>query len=197
MALVALRFHRIVDLSKTLKYSFLLSFILLLLLPVFALGQSSGGSIPPTMQADKGMPDDQHATGSLEEEMRAKRAIRYAENEHKGNLERAREVSQIGVKLKGSFLNKNTLDKEDGKRLNRLEKLAKQLRSKAGGSDSDTPLDKPPADLKSAIDRVAEASEALSKLVEKTPRQVVSASVIDEANVLLQLIELVRHFSKD
>ena len=69
------------------------------------------------------------------------------------------------------------------------------MRSEAGGSEDQGSLDKPPPDLATAVASLADASESLRSKVEKTPRQVVSASVIDEANVLLQLISIVRNLS--
>lgn len=181
-----------------LKYSSLLTLSLLLLIPIaFAertAAQSNSGS---TLNSEKGSPnEEQHPPNSIEEEMRAKRAIRYAESAHKETLERARELSLLGGKLAHSFVTKNSLDRDDFKNLDRLEKLAKQLRNKVGGSESEKPLENRPADLKSAVTRLSETADCLAKLVEKTPRRVVSASVIDEANVVLQLIEVVRGFSK-
>ena len=180
-----------------LRSVFLFSVALLFLVPIAAASQAAGQTNPITITADKGSPSaEQHAPGSIEEEMRAKRAIRYAENEHRDNLERARELSQLGSKIANSFKTKQSLDRDDFKRLDRLEKLAKQLRSKAGGSDTETSVEKRPNDLKEAVNRLADTADSLSKLVEKTPRQVISTSLIDEANVLLELIDLVREMSK-
>jgi len=148
------------------------------------------------VRADKSSPDEQHAPGSIEEEMKAKRAIKYAESEHKNNLEKAREVSELGAKLQSSFIVKKSIDRDDNKHLQRLHKLAKQLRNKAGGSDSEKPIENMPDTLEAAICRIAESSKSLSKLVQSTPRQVVSTAVIDEANVLLQLIDFARQFSR-
>jgi hypothetical protein len=182
-----------------LKYKFLLIGALLFLLPIIlaekTFAQSNSGS---TISPDQGnFKDEQHAPNSIEEEMRAKRAIQFAESEHKETLERARELSLLGGKLAHSFVTKNSLGREDFKLLEKLEKLAKQLRSKAGGSESEKTLKDKPIDLKSAVVRVSETADSLAKLVEKTPRRVVSAAVIDEANVLLQLIDVVRDFSKE
>ena len=148
-----------------------------------------------SVTADKSSSDEQRSSGPIEDEMRAKRAIKYAESEHKENLDRAREVMDLSTRLQTSYKVKHTLDRDDNKTLERLEKLTKQLRSKAGGSATDEKMECPPTDLENAIKRVAETSESLSKLVQKTPRQVVSATVIDEANVLLELIDIVRQFS--
>jgi hypothetical protein len=49
-----------------------------------------------------------------------------------------------------------------------------------------------PGVLEAAVKQVAELADDLRKLVEKTPRHVVSASVISEANKLLGLIQHVR-----
>lgn len=161
--------------------------------------QANSQTVPPsaiTVDRSQSATDEQNVPGSIEEEMRAKRAIKFAENEHKENLERAEEVSDLGAKLRSSFEAKSSLSGDDKKRLDRLEKLAKQLRSKAGGSNSEVTIEKPPSDLKSAVLCVADSSEALADLVKKTPRQVVNASVIERANVLLQLIGFVRHLSR-
>ena len=140
--------------------------------------------------------EEAQSPNSFEEEMRAKRAIKFAEKEHRENLDRAREVSDLGKQLLSVFKRKNSLDREDNKKLDRLEKLTKRVRSEAGGSEDQGSIDKPPPDLASAVASLADASESLRGKVEKTPRQVVSASVIDEANVLLELISIVRNLSR-
>jgi hypothetical protein len=178
-------------------YSTFLVSLLLLLVFSNVPAQNRQSPVVTPAGADKASPNDeeQHAPGSIEEEMRAKRAIKFAEAEHKETLERARELSELAAKLRSSFQHKNSLDKDDDKRLDRLEKLTKQLRSRAGGSSIEIKIEKPPSDLEGAVDLVANASESLSNLVQKTPRRVISTAVIDEANVLLQLIDLVRQFS--
>lgn len=51
-----------------------------------------------------------------------------------------------------------------------------------------------PADIPTAVNQIADTADQLSKDVQKTPRQVVSAAVIDRANVLLQLVKILRGF---
>ena len=130
---------------------------------------------------------------TFEEEIRAKREIKIAEKEHQDNLNRAREIGEIAKQLK-DFKDSATLDRECYKKIERLEKLAKKVRSEAGGDDDEISIIPRPADLPSAIKQIAEASETLSKDVQDTPRRVVSASVIGNANVLLELIRLARGF---
>lgn len=156
-------------------------------------------SRPPSpidsMSADKASPDSPNrpsALNSPEEEMMARRAIKLAEKERQENLERAREAAQIGAQLHDSFLKNKALGRDDFKKLDRLEKVTRKIRSEAGGSDDDEELKDAPAQLEKALERIAEVSEAVHQGVEKTPRQVVSADLIERTNELLEIIRFVR-----
>jgi len=138
-------------------------------------------------------PNDSPLT-TFEEEMRAKREIKIAEKEHEDNLHRAREIGDLGKQLRESFNGKSTLDRDCVKKIERLEKLTKKVRSEAGGEDEEITITPRPTDLPAAINRIAEASETLSKDVQNTPRRVVSTTVISNANVLLELIRVARSF---
>jgi nitric oxide reductase activation protein len=128
-----------------------------------------------------------------EEEMRAKRAIKEADREYQENLGRARDLSSLGLSIVASFKEKNTLNRDDIKKLDKVEKLAKSIRSAAGGSEDKVEIEKPPKDLASAMNMLADLSQSLKDKVEKTPKHVISAAVIDEANALLELIRIVRN----
>lgn len=130
--------------------------------------------------------------GSPEDEMRARMEIKIAEKERAENLERAREAAQLGSEIRQAFTTNKVLSSPEIKKLERMEKLARRIRSRSGGDDDDEPLKKVPTALEAAIERLAETSEALRKGVEKTPRQVISASVIEQANELLEIIRFVR-----
>ena len=136
--------------------------------------------------------EDKERVSVVEEEMRAKRAIKMADREYQENLERARDLSSLGTALVTSFKQKNTLDQDDIKKLDKVEKLAKRIRSAAGGSEDKVEMEKPPRDLTSAMEMLSDLSQSLKEKVEKTPKHVISACVIDEANVLLELIRIVR-----
>lgn len=149
------------------------------------------------MSSEKSSPsDDGPPLTTFEEEMRAKRAIRTAEKEHQQNLERARELSQLAKDFQQGFKAINTLDREGLKRLERLEKLAKKIRGEAGGEKDEVEIINRPSDKGAAVTQIAEAAESLSKGVQNTPRRVISTSVIDGANVLLELIAILRTFTQ-
>ncbi len=87
---------------------------------------------------------------------------------------------------------KKVFNSDDDKKLERLEKLTKRIRNEAGGSETDPDVKDIPTVVEAAVKQVAEVADGLRKLVEKTPRHVISASVIDQANKLLGLIAHVR-----
>jgi hypothetical protein len=159
----------------------------LLLVPAFASAQSS--RIPARVDASNG---EERPLSEIEEEMRAKQAIRYAEKGHQENLDRAKEVAQIGKQLKASVADTPLLNRDSYKKIERLEKLTRKIRDEAGGDDQEVKLEERPSNVPTALDQIAEAAESLSKDVQNTPRQVVSATVIGNANVLLELIKIVR-----
>jgi hypothetical protein len=150
-----------------------------------------------SMSADKGSPDARPpSVGSPEEEMMARRAIKFAEKEREENLERAREAAQLGAELHEHFLKNKTLSHDDFKKLDRLEKVTRKIRSQAGGSDDEEELKDAPQKLDTALSRIAQVSEAVHKGVVETPRQVVSAELIERTNELLEIIRHVRTLTR-
>jgi hypothetical protein len=136
--------------------------------------------------------DDKTTIGTMDEEMRAKRLIKFAEKEYEENVKRAREVAELGAELRDSMKQGRSFGREETKKLERVEKLTKKIRSEAGGSDEDDSINDPPGQLDAALARLADVSDSLYKTVEKTPRQVISATVIVQANVVLQLTKIAR-----
>jgi len=149
------------------------------------------------MSADRGSPTDQRGPlTTFEEEIRAKRLIKLAEKEHQENLDRAQEISQLGKDLRTDLKNRAVLERDDAKKLDRLEKLTRKIRGEAGGEETEVEIPNVPSDIPSAAERIADVADELSKDVQKTPRQVVSAAVIERANVLLKLVKILRGFTR-
>ena len=149
------------------------------------------------MSADRGSPTDQRGPlTTFEEEIRAKRLIKLAEKEHQENLDRAQEISQLGKDLRTDLKNRAVLERVDAKKLDRLEKLTRKIRGEAGGEETEVEIPNVPSDIPSAAERIADVADELSKDVQKTPRQVVSAAVIERANVLLKLVKILRGFTR-
>jgi len=160
-----------------------------LMFPVLTVAQSSPRPILPRVDASN---EDERPLTEMEREMKAKQAIKYAEKGHQENLDRAKEISDIGKELKAAVNNATLLDRDSYKKIERLEKLTRKIRGEAGGEDQEVELPNRPSDVPSAIKQIADTAEVLSKDVKNTPRHVISASVIGNANVLLELIKLAR-----
>jgi hypothetical protein len=129
---------------------------------------------------------------TIEAEMLAKRAIKEEERQYRENLERARDLCALGTTIVNSFKKKSWLDEGDLKKLEKVEKLAKGIRHAAGGSEDEVEMENPPRDIASAMEMLETLSQSLKTNVEKTPKHVISAAVIDKANVLLELIRILR-----
>jgi hypothetical protein len=169
---------------------------LLLLFPFIVQAQSSSRPGPPvveTIESAKPKPDDRTVLGTIDDEMRAKQNLRLLEKEYKDNVQRAREAAQLSGELRDALKAGKSFGPPETKKLERLEKLAKKIRDEAGGSDEESLLNNPPGKLESALSRLADVADALYKTLQKTPRQVISASIIENANVLLKLAKLTRN----
>jgi hypothetical protein len=173
----------------------ILGCVLFVLSPGLTAAQTTQDKTPLPPRPESPTRDrDQTPLNSLEEELRAKRAIKMAEKDHEENLDRAKEISDLAKQLQSNLKNKTSIDRESLKKLDRLEKLTKKIRSESGGEEEEVKIVDRPTDITGAVNQLAESATSLSKAVQDTPRQVVSASLIGNANVLLELIRLLRAF---
>lgn len=141
-------------------------------------------------------PESKIQVGSPEAEMLARQELKAAEKDYKENQERAREAAQLSTELREAYLNNKSFGRTEEKKLERLEKLARKIRSEAGGSAGEATLENVPTQMEPALSRLTEVTDKMRKVVEKTPRQVVSAAVIDRANELLEIIRYIRTFTR-
>jgi uncharacterized protein YhaN len=182
----------------------LLRIFLLLTLITGGLSVAHAQSPSPTPTPDDDIGVDKGArrsksqtiTGSPEEEMVARRDIKAAEKDYQENVERAHEAAQLSTEIRDAFLRNKAFGRTEQKKLDRLEKITRKIRNEAGGSDAELTIENSPTQIESALVRLAEISDKLRKGVEETPRQVVSASVIGSANEALEVIRVIRTFTR-
>ena len=163
------------------------------------------GSSPAYSQTRPAPPDDKPSKsdkddlgsdiGSHEREMRAKLALREEKKLYDENLARARETAEIASQLLESYHTKKSFSLEDRKKLERIEKLTRRIRNEAGGTETDVDIEASPV-IETAMKSVADMAEELRKEVEKTPRHVISTTVIEQANKLIGLIQHVRDINR-
>lgn len=161
----------------------------LALLASAAAAQTGSQVNPPT---DASGQNPRRELGSPEEEIIRRAEIKHEEESHKEMVERADEAALIGEQLLNAFQKNKSFSKDDLKKLDRMEKLARKIRGGAGASDDDSPLENPPRQLEKAVARLAELSDQLDKSVQKTSRLVISAAVINSSNELIELIKHIR-----
>lgn len=175
--------------------SAILSSLLLGVLLSAGLAQTAA-PLPPIDKPGRRGEDPRDPAQDSRQEMLREMEVKRAQNEHKQNIERAKESAQLGAELRDAYAQQKSLGQADLKKLGRMEKLARQLRSEAGGSDDEEPLKDPPKDMQATLARMAELTEELRKCIEKMPRQVVSAGVITQTNELIELVRLARTFAQ-
>ncbi len=123
-------------------------------------------------------------------------SISRSESAHRANLQRARESAELAAELRSAYETNRSLSREDLRKLERMERLIRRIRSEAGGSDGEARLADVPANLAAALQQLAEASDTFRSDVENTSRFVVSASIITSANDLIELIRIARTFTR-
>jgi len=176
--------------------------IVLLVLTTSGYSQSAQSSTPPSdppiiKDLNKDTSKDDPRFGSPEAEMRSKLEIKEEKKKYDEHVARAKEVNQLATQITESYESHKTLSSDDGKRLERLEKLTKRIRNDAGGeNDAKEDSDEVPSGMEDRIKKVSSMAVELQKLVESTPRNVVSAAVIDQANKLICIIQHVRGTSR-
>lgn len=143
----------------------------------------------PNNKPASNSPDDPEQNSPYRE-MVKEMILKREENDYKEHISRAKENAQLAVELQGAFARQKTLQGTDLKKLVRMEKLSRQIRSGAGGEENKDELKEAPEKVEAALERLVKLSAELQKKVESTPRQVVSAAIIKRAN---EVVELVKH----
>lgn len=145
---------------------------------------------PPTN--NKNDRDDDVDFGSRETDARTRLILKAEKKAYEEHVARAKEASDLAAELKTTYATRNVFNASDQKKLERLEKLTKRIRNEVGGSEMDANPRDVPNTVPDAINALADMAKELYDEVEKTPRRVVSASLIEQANKLLTVIQFVR-----
>lgn len=150
--------------------------------------------IPRAIRNDRpiGNRQEDPEQNSTHREMLKEMELKREAGDYKEHLARAKENAQLAAELHETFARHKTFDAADLKKLGRMEKLSRQIRSRAGGEEDKEDLKEPPQQVEETLKLLAELSAELQKKVESTPRQVVSAAVIKRANEVVELVRYIR-----
>ena len=130
--------------------------------------------------------------GNRETETRTRLILKKEKKEYEEHVERAQEARDLAAELQKTYEIAHSFNAADYKKLERLEKLTRRVRNEVGGSNTDADPKELPRTQDEAVSLLADMAKELCDEVEKTPRRVVSASIIDQANKLIALIQFVR-----
>lgn len=130
--------------------------------------------------------------GNRETDTRTRMILKKEKKEYEENVERAQEARDLAAELQKTYEIAHSFNAADYKKLERLEKLARRVRNEVGGSQTDADPKELPRTQNEAVSLLADLAKELCDEVEKTPRRVVSASIINQANKLIALTQYVR-----
>ena len=113
-------------------------------------------------------------------------------------LARGEEAVKLGGELEKSFLQNNQLSTDDRKKLDRLEKLVKKIRSELGGGDDEETvvIDDKPLSMQNAFQALQNTSIKLAGELKKTTRHTISVVAVESSNLLLKVVRFLRFDKK-
>ncbi len=126
----------------------------------------------------------------------AKGRIDREKKDYEELVQRGEEAAKISAELSKSFTKQNKLSSEDQKKLDRLEKLAKKIRSELGGDGDDDSDDDKPSSTSAAIKMLQETTTSLVGMIKENTRYSVSVAAIETSNALLKVVRLLRFGGK-
>ena len=132
----------------------------------------------------------------------AKQRIATKKKEFEELLAHGEEVSKLSFQIEESFAQNNFLTAEDEKKLNRVEKLVKKIRSEIGAEGvSDDEIfefvaEEKPSNVLSALKSLQTTTVKLVAELKKHTRHSVSVIAIQSSNILLKVVKFIR-FNKN
>lgn len=160
-----------------------------------AFAQSSGVDASKRSASDRG--DDRMAPSEGMLEMQFRWKVRAAEKEYNEILERSRDVLETSQALKAAFEQNNRFASADVEKLQPLEKQIKKIRKSLGGDDDEElSAEAQPSSLADALAKFHEISRSLNEQLKKSTRHQISASSIENANQMLDLVIYLRAHGK-
>jgi len=169
----------------------ILSILALVSLTVATSAQSQG-SIPRVGVSDSAREQHERRIDNFRLEAERDLQIKREKENYQQNLERARENARLSTEVLDALTRNKSLGQEEIKKLGRMEKLSRQVRGNAGGSGDKFELENPPRELEAIVKRLCWLAEELNKRLDKTTRHVISASLIQQTNEMIELIRQAR-----
>ena len=124
----------------------------------------------------------------------AKLAATRAESDHQALLNDATELVTLSGDLSKDLETRNYLASEDGKKLERIRKLAKRVRSSLGVTGDPT-MEHPPESMHAAATVLGERSKDLAAQIENSTRFEVNTRMVVAASDIWALSDVLSRFA--
>lgn len=169
-----------------MNYSFFrLLFVFLFVLAIVA-GADAQSNIDPS---GKSGAEKEDLPKNIKESL-AKSRIETEKKDYDELLKRGEEALKIGAELEKSFAQNNSLTQSDQKKLDRMEKLVKKIRSELGGDETDN--DENPSTIENAVKTLQSKSAMLFEELKKATRHSISVVAIESSNALIKAVKFLR-----
>jgi hypothetical protein len=128
----------------------------------------------------------------------AKQRIEREKKDYEELLQKSEEAVKLSEELEKSFTVSNQLSNDDRKKLDRLEKLVKKIRSDLGGDDdgeqevNEKTKTETLSTMESAFKTLQTNASQLFSEIKKSTRYSVSVIAIQTSNALLKLVKFIR-----
>lgn len=139
-----------------------------------------------------GVPNKEDFPKGIQESL-AKQRIEREKKDYDDLLKRGEEAAKLSDELEKSFAQSNQLSAEDKKKLDRLEKVVKKIRSELGADDDESiELDDKPLSVINALKYLQNNTVKLVDELKKTSRYSVSVVAVESSNLLLKVVRFLR-----
>ena len=125
------------------------------------------------------------------QETLAKQRIEREKKDFADLLQRGEEALKITNELEESFVKNNNFSSEDKKKLDRLEKVVKKIRTELGSDDADE-IEEKPLSVLNALKNLQSNTVKLVDELKKTTRYSISVVAVESSNALLNLVRFLR-----
>ena len=159
------------------------SLFLLLLFVVPSFAQESNG---------QGSGEEEKKAPTTPDEFRTRAEIERAEERMRKLVNSAEELNKLAQELTRVAGKKSQLSGDEQKKLGKIEKLAKYVRSEQGGGGDDDDLSDPPQNLETALSRLQEATDAIEKEISKITRHGVSVLLVEKTNEVIAITKTIK-----
>ena len=151
-----------------------------------------------TDASNRSMPQKEELPTGIQESL-AKQRIEREKKDYAELLARGEEAVKLSDELEKSFAQNNRISPTDQKKLDRLEKLVKKIRSELGGDDDDknAELGNKSLSIVNALETLRDNTLKLVDELKKTTRYSVSVVAVESSNLLLKVVRFLRFGKED